>query len=118
MQVLLQERERPFPLISWPPSKNSIAVRSGMPSFGVEPADLGVLVGHPLVDADAVVVAALDHERPRGDQGGHLGVVERVAQVELEHLVLAGEHVAVAEVDAETFFQIHSLKSAEQIDRQ
>src|SRR5207244_2756818 len=29
------------------------------PELRVQPTDLGVLVGHPLVDADAVIVAAL-----------------------------------------------------------
>src|SRR5262245_30521881 len=46
----------------------------------VQVADLGELVADRLVRGDAVEVAALHHERPRCDQGGHLGVVERAAQ--------------------------------------
>ena len=86
----------PTPWIVCGPTNHSIAQRSPSPSLRlVEEADLGELVADRLVGRDAVEVAALDHERPRGDQGGHLGVVERAAQVELEDLVLVGPDVTV-----------------------
>ena len=62
---------------------------------GVEEAHLGELVGDRFVGGHAVEVAAFDHERTRGDQGGHLGVIERAAEIEFEDLVLAGPDVAV-----------------------
>ena len=116
-QLLLQELERadavdlvrPVEVLDLRP------LRQLQPA--VEPAHLGVFVGHHLVDAHAVVVAALHHERPRRDQGRHLRVVERVAQVELGHLVFAREHVAALEIDRGVL-ATHSLKSPEQIDRQ
>ena len=42
----------------------------------VQAADFGVFVGNPFVGSDAVPVAAFDHERARGEQRDHLGVVE------------------------------------------
>ena len=86
----------PTPWIVCGPSNHSIsaAVADAQPGLVEEP-DLGELVRHVLVGADAVEVTPFDHERPRRDQGGHLGVVERAAQVELEDLVLAGPDVAV-----------------------
>src|SRR5689334_13878219 len=65
----------------------------------IQPLDLGELVVDALVGGDAVAVAALDHEGPRRDQPGHLGVVERVGEIPLEDLVLAGGYVAVGAVD-------------------
>lgn len=60
----------------------------------VDVADAGVFMGHPFIEADAVVVAAFNHERPRRDQPRHLGIIIGIAQVKFIHLVLAGEHVA------------------------
>ncbi len=54
----------------------------------VEPPHLGVFVGHPLIPAHAIVMAALHHERPRDHQVGHLRVVERAPHVEVGHLPL------------------------------
>ena len=64
--------------------------------FVVEAADAGEFMGDPFVGRDAVVVSALDHERARRDERGHLGVVVGVREVPLEDLVFAGEEVAVA----------------------
>lgn len=50
--------------------------------IGVQPADLGVLVGHPFVRGDPISVTSLDHEWPGSDQRGHLSVVERAAEIE------------------------------------
>src|SRR6185436_11218615 len=61
----------------------------------VDPLDLGVFGGDALIDADAVEVAALDHEGAGGDEGGHLGVVERAPEVPLKDFVLGGPNVAV-----------------------
>ena len=36
-----------------------------------------------VIPAYAIMMAALDHERPRGDQVRHLGVVERAAEQEI-----------------------------------
>ena len=94
-RCLCRKSNVPTPWIVCGPSKNSIVGALRNPQIGVEQADLGEFVGHPGVGADAVAMAALDHERPRGDQAGHLGIVVGVAQVELEDLVLAGGHVAV-----------------------
>src|SRR5690348_1778454 len=80
-EVLLEERERPFRMDLVPAGEELDRRPLGDAQLAVEAADLGVLVGHHLVGADAVVVAALDHERPRRDQAGHLGVVERVAEI-------------------------------------
>ena len=58
--------------------------------FGlVEVADFGEFEGDHVVGGDAVEVAAFDHEGAGGDEGGHLGVVEGVAEVPLEDLVFA-----------------------------
>ena len=48
---------------------------------------LGVLPGNPVVEADAVVVAALDHEWARCDAHGHLRIIERRAELPLLHLL-------------------------------
>ena len=62
----------------------------------VEVADFGEFVGDGLVRGDAVEVAALHHEWPRGDECGHLSVVEGRAEVPLEDFVFAGPDVGVA----------------------
>jgi hypothetical protein len=62
--------------------------------LGVEPADFGVFVGDPGIAADAVVVAALDHEGAGEDEVGHFGVVEGVAEVPVGHFPLDGAHEA------------------------
>lgn len=68
----------------------------------VHPADFGVFVGDPFVGSDAVPVAAFDHERSRGEQRDHLGVVERRAHVEVRHLPLDREQEAVLGVGRTT----------------
>src|SRR5947209_1783832 len=65
----------------------------------VKTSRLGELERDVLIEPDTVVVAALDHEGSRGNERGHLRVVEGVAQVELVHLVLVREHVAAAPVE-------------------
>ena len=61
----------------------------------VEEADLGEFMGDGFVGADAVEVAALDHEGAGGDQSGHLGVVEGGAEVPLEDFVFGGPDVTI-----------------------
>lgn len=61
----------------------------------VQVADFGEFVCHGFVGSDAVEVAAFDHERARGDQCRHLGIIESVAQVELEDFVFPGPDIAV-----------------------
>src|SRR5258706_341476 len=61
----------------------------------VEILHLGELEADLLIEADPVKMTALHHERTRTDQGGHLRVVERAAEVELKDLVLAGPDVGV-----------------------
>src|SRR5262245_30808750 len=56
---------------------------------------LGELEPHLLIDADAIEMAALHHERARTNKSRHLRIVERAAQVELEDLVLARPDVGV-----------------------
>ena len=107
----------PTPWIVCGPSKNSIVGPIAQAQLVVQPADLGVFVGHPLVRRHAVGVAALDHERPRHHQRRHLGVVERAAHVEIGHFPFDREHEAVA-ASVEATLRAQSLKSAEQIDRQ
>ena len=46
------------------------------------------------INPDAIIVAALDHEWPRGDKCRHLGIVERGPEIEFRHFVLTAEHVA------------------------
>jgi hypothetical protein len=41
----------------------------------VEAAHFGELVVDPFIETDAVAVSAFDHERARGDEGCHFGVV-------------------------------------------
>ncbi len=62
----------------------------------VEESDLGELPGDGFVGSDAVEVATFDHEGAWGDEGGHFGVVEGAAEVELEDFVFAGPDIAVA----------------------
>src|SRR2546422_9038666 len=50
----------------------------------VEEAHLGKLVADGLVGSDPVEVAALDHERPRGNQSSHFRIVEGASQVKFE----------------------------------
>src|SRR5258708_6611086 len=54
---------------------------------------LRVFVADPFVEADAIIVAALDHERPRRDEHGHFRVIGRVREIPFRHLVLPGDHV-------------------------
>ena len=63
--------------------------------LGVESSDFRIFQCNPFIRCDGVVMASLNHEWAWGDQGGHLGVVERAAQIELEDLVLARPDVAV-----------------------
>ena len=58
--------------------------------------------------AAAVEVAALDHERAGTNQGGHLGIVERLAEIPFEDLVLALVGVVLAIVG----FLMQSASSA------
>ncbi len=69
--------------------------------FVVEAADLGELVVHPFVSADAVVVASFDHERPRRDESGHLRVVEGPAHVPLPNFVFVCVDVAHRHIAAD-----------------
>ena len=69
----------------------------------VEVEDFGVFVGDHFIKADTIVVAAFDHEGPRGDEIGHFGIVEGVAEVEFVHVVFHGPHVATIEVEGDTF---------------
>src|SRR5262245_22030335 len=61
----------------------------------VNPLNLGIFGGDAFIDSDPVEVAALDHEGAGRDESGHLGVVERAAEVPLEDFVFAGPNVAV-----------------------
>src|SRR5205807_2335522 len=67
--------------------------------FGVQPAHLGVLIRHPFIKADAVIMAALDHEWPGRDERRHFGVAEGVVHVEVEDFVGVHEQVAGGEVE-------------------
>src|ERR1700735_1543843 len=53
----------------------------------------GIFIRHPGIDRNRIVMTALYHEGPRGHQVGHVAVVERIAEVELGHLVLRREAV-------------------------
>ena len=66
----------------------------GQAELRVEEPHLGVLVRHPLIAADQVEMAALDHERARHHQIGHLRVVERLPPVPVRHLPLDRAHEA------------------------
>src|SRR5438309_11180468 len=95
VEMPVQEFEGPHAMDGVRAVENLHRRASSQPELVVAAPGLGKLVGDPLVRGDAVIVAALDHEWPRADQPAHLRVVERVAQVKLVHVVLAGEHVAV-----------------------
>jgi hypothetical protein len=69
----------------------------------VDIANAGVFMRHPFIQADAIVVAAFDHERPGRDQPRHLCIIIGVGQVEFVHVVLAGEHVAVLPEQRDVF---------------
>ena len=79
-RCLCRNANVPWPLMLCPPWKNSISVRSAEAELRVEAAHFRVFVRDPLIPADQIVMAALDHEGPRDDQLRHLRVVERVAQ--------------------------------------
>jgi len=61
----------------------------------VQMTDFGKFVSDSFIGSNAVEVAPLDHERARCNQRRHFGVVEGVAQIELECFILAGPDVAV-----------------------
>ena len=84
--------------------------------FVVEATDLGVFVVHPFVETHAVIVSALDHEGARGDEGGHLGIVERSAKVPLPNFILVG--VEVAHWHVETDALADPLVEVARADRQ
>ena len=63
---------------------------------GVEKVHLRGFPRDGFIRRHAVEMASFDHERPRGDQRGHLGVVEGAAEIELEDFILAAPDVAVA----------------------
>ena len=69
----------------------------------VEVEDFGIFGGDHVIGADAVVVAAFDHEGSGGDEVGQFGVVEGVAKVEFVHIVFDGPDVAAVEVEGDTF---------------
>src|SRR5262245_52998401 len=96
IQVLVQEIKRALAVDGVRPDEplDLAAVADAEPGL-VQVLHLGKLVAHRLVRGYAVEVAALDHEWPRCDQRGHLGVVERATQVEFKNLVLAMPYVAV-----------------------
>jgi hypothetical protein len=54
----------------------------------VQASHLAEFAGNRFIRRDAVEMPAFDQEPSRGDQGGHLCVVEGAAQVELDNLVL------------------------------
>ena len=66
--------------------------------LGVEPTHLGVLVRHPGVGGDQVVMPALHHEGARENQGDHLRVVKGGAQVPVGHLPLVGGEEPVGKI--------------------
>ena len=76
----------------------------GDAEVGIQPANLGELIRHPFVWSDSIFVAALDHERARRNQRGHLGVVKRMAEIELKHFVFTGEQITVAGIDGDILF--------------
>src|SRR5262245_24686555 len=95
LQVLMQEVEGPDAVDGVRAGEPlELAVITNAELGFVEEADLGELVADRLIGRHAVEVAALDHERPGGDQGGHLGVVEGAPEVDLEDLVLDVPSVA------------------------
>ena len=62
----------------------------------VVPPRLGEFISHPFIGRNAIVMAALDHEGSRKDQPAHLSVIERVAQIELGHVVFTRPQVELA----------------------
>ena len=77
-QVLAQKLERAL-AVDRVRAVEELDLRCGRacPVRVVEPADLGVLVGHPFVGRHAVAMPALHHERTRRHQLRQLGVVAR-----------------------------------------
>ncbi len=69
----------------------------------VVPLGLREFIRDPFVIAHAVMMSALNHERPGIDEPTHLRVVKRIAHVPFPHLVFAGENVRKRMVDADTF---------------
>lgn len=69
----------------------------------VEVEDFGIFVSDHFIGADAVVVAAFDHEGAGSDEVGQFGVVEGVGEVEFVHIVFDGPQVAAVEVEGDTF---------------
>ena len=54
----------------------------------IVPSDLRVFVGDPGVDADAIAVTSLDHERTRRHEVGHFTVVETIPEVKFGHFIV------------------------------
>ena len=87
--------------------------------LGVEPPHFGILVRHPVITANIILMAALDHEWTRYHEVGHLRVVKGVAEIPTRHLpfdrphkterlvgrsYLAGPLVDIARADRQTVF--------------
>ena len=96
LQVLVEELERPLSIDRVGTDKpfDRAPVRD-FQLCRISVAHLGELVRHHLVRCHAVKMSAFDHERSRRNQGRHLGIVERTAQIKFENLVLTGPHIAV-----------------------
>src|SRR5438045_2480188 len=74
------------------------------PELRVQPSHFGILVGHPVVSSDAIVMSSLHHEWPRNHQVRHLRIIERVAHIEIGHLPLDAVHKAESLVRARDLF--------------
>src|SRR5947209_7760252 len=60
----------------------------------VKPAGFPVFVAHPGIRADAIEMAAFDHEWPRQYEVGHFGVIKSMTEIPVRHLPFDGAHEA------------------------
>lgn len=67
----------------------------GMTEQGIVAICFGIFVCDPFVGGHTVVVTAFDHEGAWTDEPTHFGIVECVAEVELEDFIFFGKDIAV-----------------------
>src|SRR5436309_5068869 len=95
-----QKLERSFPVYRvWPIEELNLSSLRKTHSGVVKPADLCILVCHPFIRRYTVLVATFYHEWARRHQVRQVGIVHHVRKIEFEHVVLAGQKIAVAGFD-------------------
>src|SRR5262249_34731827 len=79
----------------WPDKPFDFCPFRDFQSRSIESADFSVLVPYRFIRSHTVEMSSFDHKRPWRDQGRHLRIVERAAQVEFENLVFATPNITI-----------------------